>query len=105
LAVALIVVAQGKADDVASIRKLTEVQGLVEGFREADPRDQELMPDAYPGMDTKRCRVLLHLARRMPVTAEQVEASRTEARIRLLISGVLTAACLLWYLRLDRPTR
>jgi hypothetical protein len=104
-AVRLIVVARGKADDVATVRKLTEVQGLVHGFREADARDREVILDAYPGLDTKRCRVLLHLSRRAPATAEQIEARRTEARTFLLISGVFTATCLLLYFRLGRRTR
>jgi hypothetical protein len=101
----LVVLIIDEHDDISAIRKLTEVHGLIEDCQALDFRDEQMILAAYPNTDRKRCRVLRHGSRQMPITAEEIETRKTEARIQLLISCIFTAICLFSFIRLCRRNR
>lgn len=87
-----LVVVSSSFEDIADVRRLTEVSGVIGHFKSLSKHDEDALLAAYPDTDPKQCRVLYY--RREPVTARQIEDTRARCRVLLPASGAVAALAL-----------
>jgi hypothetical protein len=85
-----LVVVCSSFEDIADVRRLTEVSGVIGRFKSLSKHDEDALRAAYPDTDPKECRLLYY--GREPVTARQIEDTR--ARCRVLLPSTVTVMTL-----------
>lgn len=86
-------------EDIADVRRLTEVSGVIGHFKSLTKNDEDALRAAYPDTDPKQCRVLYY--HREPVTARQIDDTRARCRVLLPASVTVAALTLIGLLALE----
>lgn len=94
-----LVVVSNSFEDIAELRRLTEVSGVIGRFKSLSKHDEDALRAAYPYTDPNQCRVLYY--RREPVTARQIEDTRARCRVLLPASASVAALALVGLLALE----